>query len=518
MNLKEHENNQFTKEQDKIERYLLRIIQRYFDIENNYTKETIENMVIESLTRFKRDLIREKGFLFSLNRKTGHINLTIQDFEGEYSFDKNTAFNKDFGVENNTVCEGNDSRLNNARNALKHTHVIADIKLLKDKLDAVKVPEELHLHSNKNVLDMLTYTGNRIQIDLILLEYLENAVNEHYKNLEYYQRELKSVKNQNIEDITFEFNKINQVLQNAKDILDGTSGWLQNAYDYVNQQVATFKTKTINDLVKYLPKEQGQSLKEFYSKVFFIVADGEVSIPDGNITCISTDSGTTKVNEQKTIVQSFSDTILNGAQNLRIKLYFKYESNGNIINTELPFVFKTNDDRYICVYGEYTDSGQITIQSNCINTVPAIVTNDNFYDDQTIVICNDSDINTFYSTVIKLENMDCSICKVDSSNKDSFVTGLLVAEKEYLIDGERSFIDDQYYDNDGNVMSYFNWADNNPDMSEPTVNIVISNGKWKSVSCADEYGYVAEYKVKRLSDYFNNPRIYYQILGNKEVL
>ena len=47
MNLREHENNHFTKEKNEIEKYLLRIIQRYFDIENNLTKESVEAIIIE---------------------------------------------------------------------------------------------------------------------------------------------------------------------------------------------------------------------------------------------------------------------------------------------------------------------------------------------------------------------------------------------------------------------------------------------------------------------------------------
>ena len=96
MNLQEHDNNRFTKERDNIEKYLLRIMQRYFDVENNYTQESIEAIIVESLTRFKREILKEKGYLFSLNQMTGNISLTIQDFGGEYKFDKNTAFNKDF--------------------------------------------------------------------------------------------------------------------------------------------------------------------------------------------------------------------------------------------------------------------------------------------------------------------------------------------------------------------------------------------------------------------------------------
>ena len=37
-------------------------------------------------------------------------------------FEKNTAFNKNFGNEDDTVCEGNDVRLSDARTPLSHTH------------------------------------------------------------------------------------------------------------------------------------------------------------------------------------------------------------------------------------------------------------------------------------------------------------------------------------------------------------------------------------------------------------
>jgi len=45
----------------------------------------------------------------------------------EDSFVKQSAFNKDFGVSVSTVCEGNDSRLSDARTPLAHTHLEVDI-------------------------------------------------------------------------------------------------------------------------------------------------------------------------------------------------------------------------------------------------------------------------------------------------------------------------------------------------------------------------------------------------------
>ena len=88
MNLEQHENNRFTKERDDIEIYLLRIIKRYFDIENIYNQESIESIIVESLTRYKQSVLGEKnGFVFSLNQRTGHIILTIRDFNGAEAFE-----------------------------------------------------------------------------------------------------------------------------------------------------------------------------------------------------------------------------------------------------------------------------------------------------------------------------------------------------------------------------------------------------------------------------------------------
>lgn len=53
----------------------------------------------------------------------------------ENSFSKNSAFNKDFGSSAETVCEGNDVRLSDARVPLAHTHGISDVSGLVLALD-----------------------------------------------------------------------------------------------------------------------------------------------------------------------------------------------------------------------------------------------------------------------------------------------------------------------------------------------------------------------------------------------
>lgn len=70
-------------------------------------------------------------------------NIGISDVSGlgsalsgkEPAFSKNTAFNKNFGTTVGTVCQGNDSRLSDARTPTAHTHSITDVINLESFLD-----------------------------------------------------------------------------------------------------------------------------------------------------------------------------------------------------------------------------------------------------------------------------------------------------------------------------------------------------------------------------------------------
>ena len=54
----------------------------------------------------------------------------------EPAFSKNTGFNKNFGSTSGTVCQGNDSRLSDARTPTAHSHVIGDVSGLQSALDS----------------------------------------------------------------------------------------------------------------------------------------------------------------------------------------------------------------------------------------------------------------------------------------------------------------------------------------------------------------------------------------------
>lgn len=284
MNLQEHDKNRFTKEKSDVEKYLLRIIQRYFDIENNYTQESVEAIIIESLTRFKRDILKEKGYLFSLNQMTGNITLTIQDFGGEYKFDKNTAFNKDFGIDADTICEGNDPRLSDKREPNHHVHVIDDVIGLRELLNSINVTPCSHIHTNKNVLDMLKYSGSLAEFDLQIIEVLSQKLLKYCDNLQFQKTELNKYTEKQVEILDSYITDIHQDLDNAKQFISESINWLDNAYKYITDNVTDFHRDQINKLSDYVTKAQTASIIEYLKKAYTIVYEDEFPITDGEIT------------------------------------------------------------------------------------------------------------------------------------------------------------------------------------------------------------------------------------------
>lgn len=256
----EHDKANSTKEKTEIERYLIRIIERYFQIETEYSRNSMEAIVQESFTRLKRYMYKYKGFIFSFNRQTGHVWLDIKSFNGEPEFEKNTAYNKDFGTEENTICEGNDKRLYDARTPLEHTHELTDIIDLGELLDAsskekifgiINSSSYSHAHNNKSVLDILRYTGSMAQIDLILLEDLEAAITDYLNRTKYHRIEAYNYNNEKQDYLNIQLELLNRYLDTLQEnvILDAIN-WLGLAYNYTLEKG---EETLLNGLVTTLP-------------------------------------------------------------------------------------------------------------------------------------------------------------------------------------------------------------------------------------------------------------------------
>lgn len=750
MALEQHEDNRFTKERDDVEKYLLRIIQRYFDIQNVYTQESIEAIIVESLARYKQSIFHEKGgFIFSLNQKTGHIILTIRDLGGETVFEKQSAFNKDFGDKADTICEGNDPRLEDAREPLQHEHEISDVKGLAERLKKIVPSNKMHIHKNKNILDMLTYTGTKTEIDLIVLDYLEESLKKYYDNLLYYQREEKAITNKAIEDLDNYITVIEQDLDYAKSLIENAVTWLEDAYKYTDNQVDLLKDKFTKLLLKYMTKDSVQSLKEYFSKIYHLISDGEIAIPDGQfsftsviddtiieassedgdslkdiydnglrlgeddwewddvnksfvyqqniqtsypmfislnkfskythrVTLSSTDTdddvisviiaydevtgnhlsllvasggikppgmsgsvasivlnyshdynmtgdltidskqigpssgwnsitngvtvlvkrnenevkiwinhnnlntwvpeevdglkdiyltetpdfefnlndyselsmfvdtksnygyecysqdkatyrdvffigngstSTTEIGHSNVVEQNEISINMPSGTGMKInnaRTYFRYDLDGQTITVPIPFVFKTKDGNIAAIQIRQSNDG-CWIETNLVNIISSYITQDNFYDNTTIIAIGAEKIS--YDEYIN-KTTDNILCLIDSQNKNNFISNLLTPGNTFYIQGEKiAFIGDtDFRDNQGNVLSYYNWDSGQPISNEYLDCICINeNAKWETSDIYTKRNMIFEYKLKRLSDYFQNPRIYYQIFGTQEV-
>lgn len=282
MAITEKENNISIKERDRVEVYLMRIIARYFDNEYVYNKESIESIINESLQRYNQYLSTEHfQFIFSLNGRTGNINLDITCLGGEWKFDKKSAFNKDFGTIADTICKGNDPRLSDKRVPLAHKHEIADINGLEERLKALRPTYKTHTHRNKSLLDILRYSGTKTEFDLIILEELQVSLKYYLENVKFYQREEESLHKSLIEAIEICYNTLIELSQTAQKIVDDMESWLSEIEEYTDKEIQKFRNSFIEKLKGYLTQDQLKILKEYFSKVFILKQEGTVGLMGG---------------------------------------------------------------------------------------------------------------------------------------------------------------------------------------------------------------------------------------------
>lgn len=255
MEFQENKNNYYTKELNDVDRYLLRIIKKYFDLENINSAASINAIIAEAMSRYKLSISYKSKGVNSLNNKTGIINVNISDFNGERKFEKNTAFNKSFGTEENTICEGNDERLYDKRKPKYHHHKISSVLSLKNTLDNFK--KEIgkygyHLHYNSAILNKIKYTGTKNEIDLAELE-----------NISYVTDTLLSILDTKTKILLDSFES-NQALVN--DLISQIYLFMEKLYLYIESE----NEKINNILINYVSEKllELDSIKEEIEKVY----------------------------------------------------------------------------------------------------------------------------------------------------------------------------------------------------------------------------------------------------------
>lgn len=271
--LQDLENRNITvKVKTPVEKHLIRIIERYFKLQEEYTKEDIEAIVQEAYTRLKRWMLQYRDFIFALNGKTGHLKIDIGFFEGEKKFVHKSAFNKEFGITEDTVCVGNDPRLYDARTPLSHYHNIVDIPGLREAFDAFNAQSSTlnaaHAHRFMSVdqattllhatlLDRLVWIDRETtadisaypeQIDLMMLNSIAEMITQLMAQIDFYRNEVRTAEIEFGAKIS-EIKDVNEILIEdfvaLEDLLDQ---WNIDMFDYIDEVLKIGTQEIRNEL------------------------------------------------------------------------------------------------------------------------------------------------------------------------------------------------------------------------------------------------------------------------------
>lgn len=550
MNIVEQNRNQYTKERTDVEVYLMRIIQRFFDIKNNETQESIEAMITESLTRLKRDFYHLKTLIFHFNGETGHITIDISTVGGEFAFEKNTAFNKDFGSSADTICEGNDIRLSDDRVPTTHVHTVSDIDVFNLLTSSGVLNNDVHNHLNQDALDVIAYTGTAIQIDLAIIEKAMEDIDGFVETIKRESISVQSDKNTTLKPLQDALKLVQSNLKTAEALNLSIDNWLNEAKDNIDIDAKTLKRK-LNSLL--LPSEQ--SKYEDANKSIYLVSENIIDISDMNTfkyvrhTCTpNQNDGTTQmsylVNLDKTI------QIPQGQKIAYIKASLVYDRRLSYIglnddgvvasiyrevetSSPIPMYHTTTQGNEPFVLSfEYDDNGKITFSCNFFILLPSLCT-ELYRKGLTLIFCTQG-MNTHKSIAAGLGYVAsfADISKLEANERAIIynkLNSLPIVETEYSIDGQYK----EVYDMNGNL-SDEGWFDtqgnkiNDDDIDwevgiypeQPNSYLVLNRSR-KVVS-----EYMVNTEVERnalisinpsaISGYLRNPRIKYQVYCRKE--
>ena len=101
-----------------------------FEIANRVVINNTTDAVVEGLASHQSEQNTSAHEVSNISGLQAALN------EKEYMFSKNTAFNRNFGTTSGTVCQGNDSRLSDARTPTAHTHEVSDVNGLQTALNS----------------------------------------------------------------------------------------------------------------------------------------------------------------------------------------------------------------------------------------------------------------------------------------------------------------------------------------------------------------------------------------------
>ena len=396
MRMEELANNNFIKGTDSVERYLLDIIKQYFS-SNNIDDDSREYIIKKAVERMKSELDIDNAGVVSVNGQTGDVTITLDSLGGEpLIYPKLSAFNVNFGTEENTACEGNDPRLSDDRHPLQHTHEIAEINGLGGELSSINnninlLSNKTHKHDNLNALNKIMYSGNKTEkVDLILLETIEDRLNEETTKINDTVLDTKTKTEDLINNTTNELNQYKIDYNNTKtninnnddtiksEVMDHCDTVLEEKKDEINTEISNKITKTqLNSIIN--------SLNQQFSIIYetnitgFITSNNntityDLTLPSNIVTALG-------LLNDKYIKINFSISYISPSLNTNVttNLPFVYADAGELlytikaelINKSIIRITSTKKD-IINIWDNYICTSIIKVKISCKNDLKEV--------------------------------------------------------------------------------------------------------------------------------------------------
>ena len=377
MKLEELANNRYIKTTDSVEKYLLEIIQKYFE-SSNIDTDNKEYIIKKCVARMKEELDIDNAGVLSVNGKTGDVTITLEELGGEPAIvPKNTAFNVNFGTELNTACEGNDPRLSDARKPLRHTHETSEINGLDAELARIRnaisdLAPTKHTHDNKDVLDKLVYTGVRAQIDLTIIDTIEDE-------LVRIRSDVQTAINTNTSELTALKNRVIEELQAYMNAFEGFKNYVNAENIVLKNSLQTYCQTYINNIQTILEGQIAVKADKAYIDKLQSLYNNQYSLYNSFIQTGLTQNKPLKFTKDYTDIPNEKQLFLS---TLNQDEYF-------IVCTMQYFVDGTKHVTKLPIYYAQNNNISFVIQISTVNNLPVFN-----------AICNEASWPTFVDNAI----------------------------------------------------------------------------------------------------------------------
>lgn len=352
MRMEELSENRYIKNTDTVERYLLNLVQEYFKKSNIASVTSREYIINKAVERMKEEITFDNIGVLSISVpngeiRTGAIEITLDDLNGEPLISpKLSAFNVSFGTEMNTACEGNDSRLSDARKPLEHKHEISDIVGLEGILSTLTGKTDradgfIHEHNNKSLLDILVYTGTKSIIDLTELDTLNDKVSNIIKEIEDEILKHEEEFNIKVKETHDEIDDIRNEISNVKNVITETNkDYYSQAQTYTDNEIVKLEEKLKTEINKLVTKEVITDFVNTVNNMYTLA--GSMTFVLNSVININNDENA-RYSEIKTLDDNVISELNNRGQSLsqcQIEVLIEYTDpiNGETVRSQLPYI------------------------------------------------------------------------------------------------------------------------------------------------------------------------------------